>query len=102
MGKFEVLLNKQNKFVFYLLASNGQVILKSQTFSSKEAAVNGIRAVGKCGTDESNYRIRETQKGNYYFILLAENGEEIGRSEIYISKAALYLAIKSVIRNLGS
>ena len=46
-SKFELKKSKNDKFVFNLLAGNGQVILTSEMYDSKASALNGIESVKK-------------------------------------------------------
>ena len=42
MGKFVVSLRKNGEFQFNLKATNGQVILSSEGYTTKAACMNGI------------------------------------------------------------
>jgi hypothetical protein len=44
-GKFVLKKGSSGKFHFNLLAANGQVIATSETYESKESALNGIKSV---------------------------------------------------------
>jgi uncharacterized protein len=44
-GKFVLKKGSSGKFHFNLLAGNGQVIATSETYESKQSALNGIHAV---------------------------------------------------------
>jgi uncharacterized protein YegP (UPF0339 family) len=44
-GKFVLKKGSTGKFHFNLLAGNGQVIATSETYESKESALNGIKSV---------------------------------------------------------
>ena len=44
-GKFVLKKGQSGKFHFNLLAGNGQVIATSETYESKESALNGIKSV---------------------------------------------------------
>lgn len=45
--KFDWYKDKAGKFRFRLLAANGEIIAASESYSSKEACVNGIESVKK-------------------------------------------------------
>lgn len=47
MGKFEISKRKNGEFQFNLKASNGQVILASEGYSTKANCENGIESVKK-------------------------------------------------------
>ena len=98
-GKFELKVSKNGKYHFNLLAGNGQIILSSEMYESKSAAENGIASVSKNAADEGRFERRESAKGDPYFVIKAGNGQEIGRSEMYSSKASMENGIESVKKN---
>jgi uncharacterized protein len=98
-GKYELKLSANGKYHFNLKAGNGQVILSSELYESKPAALNGIESIKKNSGDEKRYDRRKSAKGEPYFILKAGNGQEIGRSEMYSGDAAMENGIASVTKN---
>jgi len=52
-GKFVLKKNAGGQFHFNLQASNGEVIATSETYQSKDAALNGIESVKKNAADAS-------------------------------------------------
>ena len=95
-AKFELKKNKKGEFSFNLKASNGRIILTSEQYSSKAAAMNGIESVKKnCKNDEAFERL-ESKKQEPYFVLKAKNKEIIGRSEMYSSKSSMENGIAAV------
>jgi uncharacterized protein len=98
-GKFEIKASTNGKYHFNLKAGNGQIILSSEMYESKSACENGIESVKKNGSEEGRYDRRTSTKGDPYFILKAGNGQEIGRSEMYSSTAAMENGIESVKNN---
>ena len=98
-GKFELRKRKVGQFAFDLKAPNGQVILNSEIYTTKTSAENGIESVRKNSAREGAFEVKTNAKGEPYFILKATNGQEVGRSENYSSKAALENGIESVKKN---
>jgi uncharacterized protein YegP (UPF0339 family) len=98
-GKFELKKSKDGQFMFNLKASNGQVILTSELYKTKPSAENGIESVRKNSAREGAFEVKNNAKGEPYFILKASNGQEVGRSEYYASKASLENGIESVKKN---
>ena len=47
LGVFEIYKDSNNEFRFNLKASNGEIILHSEAYTSKTACKNGINAVKK-------------------------------------------------------
>lgn len=99
MGKFIITTRKNDDFQFVLKATNGQVILASQGYTSKQACMNGVESVKKNSLDESNFDILESKNGKPYFNLKAANGQIIGTSELYESMAGCKNGILSVMNN---
>ena len=98
-GKFELKKGKSGKFSFNLKASNGQVILTSQTYNTKAAAKNGIKSVcTNCGK-KANFEQKTSKKGQPYFVMLAANKQVIGKSRMYASKTSMQNGIQSVKKN---
>lgn len=98
-GVFELKATKDSQFMFNLLAGNGQVILTSESYTARESALNGIASVQKNAGDDGRYERLEAKNGDPYFVLKAANGQVIGKSEIYSSKAAMENGIASVKSN---
>ena len=99
MGKFVISKRKNEEFQFNLKASNGQVILVSEGYTTKAACNNGIESVRKNSTDEGRFDKKTAKNGKFYFNLKAGNGQIIGTSEMYESEASRDNGIASVGKN---
>ena len=97
-GKFEVFEDKGGKFRFRLKAANGQIILASQGYKSKDSAMSGIESVRKNAASDAQFERKES-KGQFMFNLKATNGQVIGTSERYTTAAACENGIQSVMKN---
>lgn len=97
MGKFEIKTRTNGEFQFNLLASNGQVILTSEGYTSKAACLNGIQSVKKNAFDEHKFEKLESKNNKFYFNLKAGNGQIIGSSQMYESAQSRDNGIKSVM-----
>ncbi|RIV35288.1 DUF1508 domain-containing protein [Flagellimonas lutimaris] len=102
MGKFEIKTDKAGKFRFNLKAGNGQVILSSQGYSSKDGCENGIESVKKHSQEDGNFERNTAKDGSPFFNLKASNGQVIGNSEMYSSESAMENGIASVKKNAPS
>ena len=98
-GKFEILQSVSGKFYFNLKAGNGQIILSSEMFETKEGVRNAINALIQNASNPFRYERRASARGNPYFILKAANGLELGRSQMYSSASALENGISAVKNN---
>jgi len=99
MGKFEIYCDKAGEYRFRLKAGNGQIILASEWYTSKDGCENGITSVQKNAQDKENFQVKETKNGGCMFNLKAGNGQVIWTSEIYNSDAACENGIASVMKN---
>ena len=89
-----------NQFMFNLKAANGEIILTSETYKSKDAALNGIESVKKNSPHDEQYERKTCNSSSQpYFLLKAKNHEIIGRSEAYSSGGAMEKGIESVKKN---
>lgn len=98
-GKFEVSLNSKNEYYFKLKASNGEIVLVSESYKNRQGCDNGIQAVRENALLEENFDIRLSNDKKRYFVLKAKNGEIIGTSETYNSLSNVINGIESVKKN---
>ena len=83
-------------------ADNGQVILTSETYTSKAACLNGVDSVKTNARQDGNYDRKTSTNNKYYFNLKAGNGQVIGTSEMYETISGLENGIDSVKSNASS
>jgi len=98
-GYFELASNDAGRFTFNLKAGNHQVILTSQVYASKRDALEGIESVRMNSPIASRFQRKIAKDDSPYFVLLAANGQTIGKSEMYSENAAMENGIKSVMAN---
>jgi hypothetical protein len=99
MGKFIIITGADGQYYFKLVASNGQVILSSEAYTTDAERNNGIHSVQSHAYSSIRFDRRISKNGEYYFVLKAPNGEIIGTSEMYISEAGRENGIESVKNN---
>jgi uncharacterized protein len=98
-GKFELKKSNGGNFMFNLKAGNGQIILTSEPYASKQAAQNGIESVKKNAATDGRYERKASRKGEPFFVLKGGNGQVIGSSEVYSGGAAMENGIACVKKN---
>ena len=96
---YELKRARNGEFFFNLLAANGQNILKSETYGSKSAAMNGIASVQTNCKDEGQYECKTSGNGKTYFVLKAKNHQVIGQSQMYESESGCANGMASVQTN---
>jgi uncharacterized protein YegP (UPF0339 family) len=87
------------KYRFNLKAANGEVVLVSESYESKESALNGIESVKENARLDDRFERKNSKRSEPYFVLKAGNGQIIGISEMYSSEAACENGIASVKKN---
>ena len=113
MGKF-VIRTVNTGIKFDLKATNGQVILTSEVYTTKAACQNGVQSIMKNAPaanveDQTvegfetmthpKFEMYQDKAGEYRFRLKARNGEIIGVSEDYTTKANCVNGVESVKKN---
>ncbi|REJ78622.1 MAG: DUF1508 domain-containing protein [Acidobacteria bacterium] len=98
-GKFVIKKAKNGKYIFNLMSGNGQVVLTSQMYASRDSAVKGIKSVKSNAGNDARFERREAKNGKPYFVLKAGNNLEIGKSEMYANKSGMEKGIASVAKN---
>lgn len=94
--KFQVFKSSVNSQYYYRLrAANGEIILSSEGYTTKQSCFVGIDSVKTNAPFDIRYD-RKDAANNYSFNLKAANGEIIGRSESYTSSAARENGISAV------
>jgi len=99
MAKFQSFRDKAGKYRFRLKGNNGETILASEGYSSRQACLSGIESVRHNSVMDERYNRLIATNGGYYFNLIAANGEIIGTSEVYSTKTARDNGIYAVKSN---
>ena len=100
MVTFVVKQRNNGKYYFELKASNGMIILSSyRNYNTIADCENAIESVKINSENIEQYERSISYHGYNYFLLKAKNGQFIGKSEHYTSKAACENGIYSVMKN---
>jgi hypothetical protein len=82
---------------FHLVAGNKRILLASEAYTSRTAALNGVLSVINNGVDPSQYQVLPAAHG-YMLHLVAGNNAVIGFTETYSTKSNATRAIGSCVR----
>jgi len=96
-GKFELKLSSNGKHFFNLLSAKGQVLLVSEMYESRAAALNGIDSVRKNAANPARYHRAEAAGGKSYFSLKAGNHQVIGTSPMHADAVARDAAVSAAM-----
>lgn len=98
-AKFQLFKGTNQQFYFRLKAGNGEIILSSEGYTTKQNCQNGITSVRANSPFDANYDRKDSANGKLYFTLLASNSQIIGVSQMYSSTSARETGINSVKTN---
>ncbi len=100
-ARVQVEAGSTNQFRFNVFAQNGQVVLSSESYTTAAAAWNGAFAVQDAAVTASNFAVLTSADSRFYFTLTADNGQIVGISQMYTTKAAATSGIASVQATLA-
>ena len=113
MGKFSVRTTEKGSR-FNLVAGNGQVVGTSETYTTRDACLNGVESVrtnapiahledqtveGYETQTHPKFEVYLDKAGEFRFRLKAKNGQAILASEGYKAKSSCLNGIESVRKN---
>jgi uncharacterized protein YegP (UPF0339 family) len=101
-GYYHLKIGNDGLYSFTLKAKNHLVILSSQRYKSRFAAIDGIESVRANAALDERYLRKTAIDGSPYFVLLAANGQVIGSSQMYSAPAAMENGIRSVKQHAGA
>ena len=100
MGHFTLFRSSKNdEYYFNLKAGNHEIILQSEGYKAKSGAENGIESVRLNAEEDAKFERLVATNGQHYFNLKSGNGQVIGTSEMYTTKASAEVGIASVKSN---
>ncbi|MCR5883725.1 YegP family protein [Rhizobacter sp. J219] len=76
------------QWMFNLKGGNGETVLTSERYTTKQSAESGIASVKVNAPLDARYDRLTAKNGQPYFVLKAANGQPIGTSETYSSTTA--------------
>ena len=89
-------------FRFNLHARNGEIVLSSESYTTKAAAWNGAFAIQDAAALDGSFAIKTATDNRFYFTLTASNGQIVGVSQLYTTRESAQTGIASVKSLLGS
>lgn len=95
MNRFKIIKHSEG-YSFSLLAQNGAVILRSETYHTKSACDQAVEEFPRYAKDEGFYHRSMDNAGLHFFYLKDKAGSIIATSEGYASISGLENGIYSV------
>jgi len=97
MGKYIIRKTSNGQYWWVLRASNGEILITSETYTTKQNCIEGINS-SKVSIKDSNFRRLLSIRNEPYFTQNANNNQVLGTSEMYSSTYARDSGIESVKR----
>lgn len=94
---FECFATGEGKRKFRLKAEDGQTILSSQAYLTKEACHAAVYATQKSAWLLQRFQRMTSSNGEPYFALIEETGDVLGLSAMYVSPAEMENGIQAVM-----
>lgn len=94
-GKWVTEKKSDDEYIAKLLASNGEVILTSEIYSTAEGATKGVATIVR-GVENGKFVVYNTKGGDYYFKLKSASNKLLCAGEIYTTKDGCLAAVESV------
>lgn len=95
-GKFFISQRATKDYQFILKTSEGELILMSAGFPEKTECIQCIDTVRRNAVAEDNYQIKATDALRNFFVLKSEKGNDLCRSQQYITEKYLQEGIQLV------
>lgn len=98
MGKFVISKTAQGEYWWVLKAENGETLIKSENYTTKQNCLSGI-ASSKQNVADEKFKRKISISNQPYFTQIANNYQTLGTSEMYSSTYQRDAGIESVKRN---
>lgn len=98
MAKYVIREATNGQFWWVLKAGNGETILTSETYTTKQNCLAGVSS-SKINIADSNFKRLTSKSNEPYFTQNAANHQVLGTSEMYSSTQAMETGIASVKKN---
>jgi uncharacterized protein YegP (UPF0339 family) len=99
-GRFETFQADDGLYYFQLLASNGERLMRSDSYKSLASAKKGVASAQKYGVSADRFEVLETDADEAYFTLRATNGQLLALSDTYSSKSAAQRGVDAVVKSV--
>ncbi len=98
----EIQKENNDKYLFQLKTSEGQTLLKSIVFDSREEIDSAVAGLSKFGDAQGVIERKTNYQGNFLFNLKDKNGRIIGKSLLYDSEAGMENGISNLKKRIAS
>jgi uncharacterized protein YegP (UPF0339 family) len=96
---FELKAAANGQFMWNLKTDDNEIVLTSELYKQHDGALNGIASTKRNASDEKRFELMMAKDGTFYFVLKAANGQTIGKSAPYKTRAGCESGIKTMRTN---
>lgn len=93
---FELTRNDKGEFHFSLTAPDGRTLLRSEGYTAKASAKNGVESVRANAAVDGRLLVLEASDGRPYVNLKAANGQVVATSPMFPDADACDAAIRAI------
>jgi uncharacterized protein YegP (UPF0339 family) len=96
---FELKAAAGDEFMWNLKGDDNEVLLTSELYKKHDGALNGIASTKRNASDAKRFELMMAKDGRFYFLLKAANGQTIGKSGMFKTRADCESGIKAMMTN---
>ena len=97
LGKWVIEEKSEDEFIAVLFASNGEIMLTSEIYTTEDGARKGVATIIKA-VNNGEFVTHRNKNGTFYFKLKSANNRLLCAGEIYKEKSSCLSAVESVKR----
>ena len=98
----EIKKANNDTYLFYLKTSDGQTLLESISFESKDEIETTVSELSPLADSHGTIERKTNYKGDFLFNLKDKSGRIIGNSQLYSSEAGMENGIRNLKRRIAS
>ncbi len=95
-ASFEITRNDKGEYYFKLTNADGKTLLRSEGYTAKASAKNGVESVRKNAGVAGKLEVKEAKDGRPYLNLRAANGQVVATSPMFADQAACEAAVAAI------
>jgi uncharacterized protein len=89
--------SNDGQYYFNITGGNGEIMLQSEGYTTKSAALKGVASVRTNGGELAGWEVIPAANGQFFIQLFADNNELIARGETYSSKSNADKAVARLV-----
>lgn len=83
-------------FSFCFINVYGDTLVRSENYTARSSAMNGIASVKKNCISDKRYELKESKNGKFFFNIKASNGQVVATSAMFATQALRDAAVSQM------